>query len=92
MDNIRLPEKLSSAWCINYSNERPTLVKGFLLSNYIEPELDDLFYRLKNFDYLNYEVTPIWFTERYYYLHALNERDDITETHKRLIKMYQSKL
>lgn len=92
MDKIRPPEKLTSEWCINYSNKRPTLVRGFFPSNYIEPELDDLFYRLKNLDYLNYEVARIWYTERYYYLLALSERDDITETHKRLIKMYQSKL
>jgi hypothetical protein len=55
--------------------------------------LDDLFKKLGDKDFLGYadeknRIMP----ERGFFLYILKRRPDLTETHKRLIKMYQSKL
>jgi hypothetical protein len=92
MDNIRLPEKLNEGWYIGYNSGMPTLYPYSLNSDYIAPDLDNLFDRLKNPDYLNYKLKSHWLTERACYLRALSYRNDLTETHKRLLKMYQAKL
>jgi hypothetical protein len=92
MDKIRPPEKISDEWIIGYDYEMPVLCPYSLPPNYIVPDLDDLLSRLKDPDYLNYKFKDYWFKERVCYLRVLSFRNDLTETHKRLIKMYQSKL
>jgi hypothetical protein len=60
----------------------------------IYPTLENLLTRLEDPEYLNYSLSLSLYqkTERKWYLEALSKRPDLTETQKRLIKMYQSKL
>ena len=63
-----------------------------LLSAYATPSLDELFKRLEDPEYLNYEGRFFYGTERNVFIKTLEGRTDLKEVHKRLIKMYQSKL
>jgi hypothetical protein len=65
---------------------------NILLSSYTTPSLDELFKRLEDSDYLNYEGRFFYNTERNVFIKRLEQRTDLKEVHKRLIKMYQSKL
>lgn len=56
------------------------------------PTADELISRLEDPDYLNYSLYLGENTERELYVFDLAVRPDLTETQKRLIKMYQSKL
>ncbi|MFN9112611.1 MAG: hypothetical protein ACK5XN_21305 [Bacteroidota bacterium] len=65
---------------------------NILLSSYTTPSLDELFKRLEDPDYLNYEGRFFYNTERNVFIKRLEQRTDLKEVHKRLIKMYKSKL
>jgi hypothetical protein len=56
------------------------------------PTAEELISRLKDPEYLNYSLYLGENTERQFYLFDLAVRPDLTETQKRLIKLYQSKL
>lgn len=83
---------------IEFLNDSSYLFDGAIINStdaipmdIMYPTLEDLLSRLKDPEYLNY----IYFTmkkERKYYIDAISTRPDLTETQKRLLKMYQSKL
>jgi hypothetical protein len=56
------------------------------------PTAEELISRLKDPEYLNYSLYLGENTERQFYLFDLAERPDLTETQKRMVKLYQSKL
>ncbi len=65
---------------------------GSNLKDMFYPTAEELISRLENPEYLNYRSYKGPYTERELYILNLSKRPDLTETQKRLIKLYKSKL
>ncbi len=55
------------------------------------PTAEELISRLEDPEYLNHSWHRCITKEREYYIRALSKRTDLSETQKRLIKMYEKK-
>jgi hypothetical protein len=68
------------------------IITSYRFVDTLYPTVEELISRLKDPEYLNHSQDRCITKEREYYLNDLSKRPDLTETQKRLIKLYQSKL
>lgn len=92
---MRLPEYIATLGFIDYfifyDKEYPYIEYNFRSRiRHTVPPLNDLFKKLKDKDFLccvnkKNRIMP----ERGFFLYILERRPDLTETHRRLLKMYK---
>jgi hypothetical protein len=92
---MKLPDFIvasaSNDYFIFYDKEEPYVDYGDRWAMlYDTPTLDDLFKKLRDKDFLNYKKIKGNMRGRSFFLYILKDRADLTETHKRLLKMYHT--